>query len=239
MNRRCPIAPFLSLALLVLAALAVISRPAAGAEPHSSPRQEIFLLKPETSSGLPLHQALSQRRSVRSFSPEEVGWKDISQILWAADGISRPESGKRTAPSPMATYPTTIYLANREGIYRFDPQQMKLTLIAGGDHRSRLSDQKSVQAAPLSLIVVSDTGRLRQTMDQRWKGNPENEKLSLHFCAIEAGAIAQNIYLEATSLGLATVLVGGFNRKEIEELLHLKGETVFLVMPIGHEKIGP
>jgi nitroreductase len=72
-------------------------------------------------------------------------------------------------------------------------------------------------------------------MDQRWKGNPENERLSVLFCANEAGAIAQNVYLEATSLGLATVFVGGFNKKEITDLLRLKEETIFLVMPIGCE----
>lgn len=203
----------------------------------SAAPQEIVLMKPDTTGGMPLNQALSLRHSVRSFTDQDLGLKEISQILWAANGITRPESGKRTAPSPMATYPASIYLANKQGVYFFDPKEMKLTLIVEGDQRSRLSGQKSVLTAPVSLILVSDTEKLKRTMDQRWKGNPENEKLSVIFCANEAGAIAQNVYLEATSLGLATVYVGGFNKKEITELLQLKGEMVLLVMPIGYEAV--
>jgi len=202
---------------------------------HSAVPKEIMLMEPDTTGGMPLNQALSKRHSVRSFTDQEVGIKEISQILWAANGITRPESGKRTAPSPMATYPASIYLATKQGVYFFDPKEMKLTLIAEGDQRSRLSGQRSVLTASVSLIVVSDTGKLKDTMDERWKGNPENEKLSVIFCANEAGAIAQNVYLEATSLGLATVYVGGFNRREITDLLRLKGEMVLLVMPIGYE----
>jgi len=225
--------PILLPSLIVLSLLLPLSLMAA--EQSSPVPNEISLLKPDTTGGMPLHQALSQRHSVRSFTDQEVGLREISQILWAANGITRPESGKRTAPSPMATYPACIYLANNQGVYLFDPQTMKLTLMVEGDHRSRLSGQKSVLTAPVSLIVVSDTAKMRRTMDERWKGNPENERLAVLFCAYEGGAIAQNVYLQATSLGLATVFVGGFNKREITDLLRLRGEMVLLVMPIGYE----
>jgi SagB-type dehydrogenase family enzyme len=225
--------PLLLMLSVVLGLLLPISLLAA--EPSSPAPKEIVLSKPDTAGGMPLHRALSQRHSVRSFTDQEVGLKEISQILWAANGITRPESGKRTAPSPMATYPARIYLANQEGVYLFDPQGMKLILMGEGDQRSRLSGQKSVLTAPVSLIVVSDTAKMKRTLDERWKGNPENEKLSVLFCAYEGGAIAQNVYLEVTSLGLATVFVGGFNKKEITDLLRLRGEMVLVVMPIGYE----
>ncbi len=206
------------------------------AEESTAIPREIALSGPDTSGGIPLNQALSKRHSVREFTEQEVTWDDLSQILWAADGITRPESGKRTAPSPMATYPARIYLANKQGVYLFDVKEMKLTLVVEGDCRARLSSYKSVSMAPLSLIAVADTAKTKATMDVRWKGNPENDKLSVLFCHDEAGAMAQNIYLEATSLGLGTVFVGGFKKKEITDLLQLKEEMILWVMPIGYEK---
>jgi SagB-type dehydrogenase family enzyme len=206
------------------------------AEESTPVPREITLSSPDTSGGMPLNQALFKRHSVREFTEQEVEWNDLSQILWAADGITRSESGKRTAPSAMAVYPARIYLASKQGVYLFHVQEMKLTLVVEGDHRKSLSRYKSVEMAPVSLIAVADTAKTKATMDVRWKGNPENEKLSVLFCHDEGGAMAQNIYLEATSLGLATVFVGGFNKKEISDLLQLKGEVILWVMPIGYEK---
>ena len=187
---------------------------------------------------MPLNQALFQRHSVREFKEQEVGWNDLSQILWAADGITRPESGKRTAPSPMATYPTRIYLANKQGVYLFNVKEMKLTLVVEGDHRKSLSWYKSVEMAPVSLIAVCDTAKTKAKMEERWKDrlDKDKDKESVLFCHDEGGAIAQNIYLEATALGLSTVFVGGYNKKEITDLLQLKGEMILWVMPIGYEK---
>lgn len=200
--------------------------------------KEIVLSKPDTTGGMPLHQALFQRHSVRNFLDQELNLGQISQILWAANGITRPESGKRTAPSPMATFPARIYLANKQGVYSFSPQEMKLTLVAEGDHRARLSWYKSVLSAPVSLIAVADTARLKTKMEERWKDRPEKDKAkgSVLFCHDEGGAMAQNVYLEATSLGLSTVFIGGYNEKEITDLLQLKGEMLLWVMPIGYEK---
>ena len=185
--------------------------------------QEITLSSPDTSGGMSLNQALFKRHSVRDFTEQEVGWGDLSQILWAANGITRPESGKRTAPSPMATYPARIYLANKQGVYLFHVQEMKLTLVVEGDHRKSLSWYKSVEMAPVSLIAVSDTAKTKAKMEERWKDRPDKDKAkeSVLFCHDEGGAMAQNVYLEATALGLGTVFVGGYNEKEITDLLQL------------------
>jgi nitroreductase len=207
----------------------------AGEEAASIP-QEIVLSSPDTTGGMPLHQALSQRHSVRSFTEQELTLAQISQILWAANGITRPEIGKRTAPSPMATFPARIYLANKKGVYLFDPKGLKLTLFLEGDQRSRLSTQKSVLTAPISLIAVSDMEKTKRTLEERWKGIPESEKWATFFCVAEGGGISENIYLEVTSLGLGTVFVGGFKKDEITELLKLKSEVILWVMPIGYEK---
>jgi len=208
------------------------------AEESTAIPQEIALSSPDTSGGMPLNQALSQRHSVREFTEQEVTWDDLSQILWAADGITRPESGKRTAPSPMATYPARIYLANKQGVYLFNVKEMKLTLVVEGDHRKSLSWYKSVDMAPVSLIAVADTAKTLARMQERWKDRTEKDlpKETVLFCHDEAGAMAQNVYLEATSLGLSTVFVGGYNKKEITDLLQLKGEMILWVMPIGYEK---
>lgn len=223
----------LMLALLLCVCVLVPLNLMAG-ESTPVPR-EIILSGPDASGGMPLNQAFSQRHSVRSFREEEVGLKDISQLLWAAYGINRPESGKRTAPSPIATYPASIYVVNKQGVYFFVPQTMKLILVTEGDYRSRLSVQKPVQSAPVSLVIVSDVSKVKRTLDERLKGNPGNEKMAVLYCAFEAGGIAENIYLEATSLGLGTVFVAGINKKEIADLLQLKGEMPQLAMPIGYE----
>ena len=209
------------------------------AEESTAIPREITLSIPDTSGGMPLNQALAKRHSVREFTNQEVGWGDLSQILWAADGITRPESGKRTAPSPMATYPTRIYLANKQGVYLLNVKEMKLTLVVEGDHRKSLSWYKSVEMAPVSLIAVSDTAKTKTKMEERWKDRPDKDKdkESVLFCHDEGGAMAQNIYLEATALGLGTVFVGGYNKKEITDLLQLKGEMILWVMPIGYEKL--
>ncbi len=208
------------------------------AEESTAIPQEIVLSSPDTSGGMPLNQALSKRHSVREFTEQEIGWDDLSQILWAADGITRPESGKRTAPSPMATYPARIYLANKQAVYLFNVKEMKLTLVVEGDHRKALSWYKSVEMAPVSLIAVADTAKTLARMQERWKDRLDKDlgKETILFCHDEAGAMAQNVYLEATSLGLSTVFVGGYNKKDITDLLQLKGEMILWVMPIGYEK---
>jgi len=93
--------------------------------------------------------------------------------------------------------------------------------------------------APVSLIAVSDTAKTKTKMEERWKDRPDKDKdkESVLFCHDEGGAMAQNIYLEATALGLGTVFVGGYNKKEITDLLQLKGEMILWVMPIGYEKL--
>ena len=120
----------------------------------------------------------------------------------------------------------------------FSPQEMKLTLVVEGDHRKSLSWYKSVEMAPVSLIAVADTAKTLARMQERWKDRTEKDlaKETVLFCHDEGGAMAQNIYLEATSLGLSTVFVGGYNKKEITDLLQLKGEMMLWVMPIGYEK---
>jgi len=231
MLSRAPMSVFLFCICLLLP-LSLMAKEA------STVPKEITLSSPDTSGGMPLNQALLQRHSVREFTDQEVGWGDLSQILWAADGITRPESGKRTAPSPMATYPTRIYLANKQGIYLFHVQEMKLTLVVEGDHRKSLSWYKSVEMAPVSLIAVCDTAKTLARMQERWKDRTEKDlaKETILFCHDEAGAMAQNIYLEATALGLGTVFVGGYNKKEINDLLKLKEEMILWVMPIGYPK---
>ncbi|MBP7886527.1 MAG: SagB/ThcOx family dehydrogenase, partial [Candidatus Marinimicrobia bacterium] len=116
----------------------------------------IKLQPPQLDRGKPLMQALNERQSNRQFSPKPLSLQTLSNLLWAADGINRPESGKRTAPSAMNQQEIDIYVVMKEGIYRYDPKEHALHLIAKGDLRNLCGRQEFVAQAPVNLIYVAD-----------------------------------------------------------------------------------
>jgi SagB-type dehydrogenase family enzyme len=208
-----------TLALLVL--LAGFSL-ADAQEPKS-----ISLSPPQTTIGKPLMQALQLRQSSREFADALVAPQDLSNLLWAADGINRKESGKRTAPSAMNWQEVDVYVVLREGTYLYNSKTNELELVAAGDLRGLAGVQGFVKEAPLNLVYVADFARAG-------KGNDEDKKI---YTAADVGFIAQNVYLYCASQGLAAVVRASLDRPALATALKLRADQkIILAQTVGHPK---
>ncbi len=151
--------------------------------------------------------------------------QELSNILWAAYGINRPESGKRTAPSAMNWQEYDVYAVLPDGAYLYDAKQNNLVQTVEGDLREFCGSQDFVKSAPLNLIYVSDFSRIT-------RGSDEDKNL---FTAADCGFIAQNVYLYCASQGLAVVVRGSINRQTIAEKFKLsKSQKVILAQTVGY-----
>lgn len=186
--------------------------------------KRIALDKPLLESGLPLMQALSRRQSTRQFADTPLTARQLSELLWAADGINREASGGRTAPSPHSFNEIDIYAALPSAVYRYDAQGHCLVLKRAVDARNLTGYQDFVGRAPLDLVYVVNHGRLLEMPIQQRDV----------FSAATAGAIAQNVYLYCASAGLATVVRGWLNRRILAEALSLNEDEI----PILAQTVG-
>jgi SagB-type dehydrogenase family enzyme len=195
----------------------------------SNGESELALTEPETSGGMPLNEAISKRRSRRSFSSEELTAEQISQILWAAQGVTDRDRGYRTAPSAGALYPLEIYFL-QEGILRnYEPGSHSLKLssedVDVGELAAAASNQQFVAAAPVVFVMTADFQKTR---------NKYGDKAERYVC-MEAGHAAQNLLLEATGMGLGAVTVGAFDDARVKSILQLPaGQEPLYLIPVGH-----
>lgn len=183
---------------------------------------------PETAGGGSLTDALAARRSVRDYSPDPLTLDDLSQLLWAAQGITS-DVGGRTAPSAVGTYPLEVYVVAGDHLSRYLPGEHELEHLADGDLRSELSraalSQEWVEEAPAVFVITAVYARTEQRYGDRAE----------RYVKIEAGHAAQNLLLQATSLGLGAVPVGAFHDDEVTEVLNLPdGYQPLYVIPVGH-----
>ena len=199
-----------------------------------SPDSEITLPSPALKGKLSVEEALRRRRSVRDYTKGALSLAEISQLLWAAQGITLRAEGFRTAPSAGATYPLEIYLVAGNvnglaaGIYRYIPVRHTLLRTAEGDVRAKLRDasrgQPWVREAPATIVIAAVYARTAC----RYGGRAQR------YVDIEVGHAGQNVYLEAESLGLGTVAVGAFDDAGVKQALGLKKEEEPLyLMPVG------
>jgi SagB-type dehydrogenase family enzyme len=185
--------------------------------------QVITLATPETRGGMPLMEALSKRRSAREFAPAALEMQMLSNLLWAACGVNRPESG-RTAPSALNAQEIDIYVALPSGAYLYDAVAHALRLVASRDLRRVTGYQDFVDEAPLDIVFVGDHRRMSLI--------PVAQRAI--YAAVAAGAISQNIYLFAASNGLATVLRAWIDRGAIADALGLDhDQQVLLSQTVG------
>lgn len=183
------------------------------------------LPKPVITGGKPLMEALSQRRSIRSFSEKEVPQQVLSNLLWAAWGINRPATGQRTAPSAHNRQPIDLYVITARGAFLYDAKAHALVRAAEGDLRKLAGRQDFVYSAPVNLIYVEDTAR------------SGDEPQSAVWSGVTAGAIAQNVYLFCASEGLATVVRGWVDHEPLAKALGLKpAQRVILAQTVGYPK---
>lgn len=198
-------------------------RPPLGDAPATLP-----LPRPATGGGMPLMQALAERRSRREFAPTPLPQQMLSDLLWAACGQNRAEGG-RTAPSALNAQEIDIYVALPDGAYRFDPAAHALHLVAAQDLRRITGYQDFVDAAPLDLVYVADHGRMHMI--------PAAQRLA--YASTCAGAIAQNVYLFAASSGLSTVIRAWIDRDALADALGLDHDhQVLLSQTVGFPVAG-
>jgi len=198
--------------------------------PPLSPAQEIKsiqLLKPQMDGGRPLMQVLKDRRSSRAFSSEKLPLQVLSNMLWAAFGVNRPDSGKRTAPSAKNRQEIDIYVATADGLYLYNAKAHTLELILAKDVRAMTGVQEFVGKAPVNLIYVADFTRMGE--------RPEAEKV--FYSAANTGFISQNVYLYCTSEGLATVVRGWVDRPALAKVMGLRpDQRITLAQTVGYPK---
>ncbi len=188
--------------------------------------KEIQLNQPDKTRGTNLMKALSDRHSDREYADKAVSLQDLSDLLWAANGINRPD-GKRTAPSALNRQEVDIYVITAEGAYLYAPQSNSLRPIAKGDFREAVAGgQDFVQTAPISLVLVSDLSRFGDSS--------ERTKL---MAAVDAGIVCQNINLFCAATGLATVPRATMDQTALKKILKLTDSQIPLMNnPVGYPK---
>lgn len=183
----------------------------------------IRLNTPDKTRGNSVMQALSDRHSDREYAAKDLSLQDLSDLLWAANGINRPD-GKRTAPSALNKQDIDIYVIMKAGAYRYDAQANSLQPVAKGDHRSAVaSGQEFVKSAPVSLVLVSDLSRFGNITD--------HTKL---MAAVDAGIVCQNINVFCASVGLATVPRATMDQAALKRILKLTDNQ----LPIMNNPVG-
>jgi SagB-type dehydrogenase family enzyme len=196
----------------------------------------IKLPDPKYSSSTSIEKALRERRSGRKYNEVPLMLSEISQLLWAAQGITHPQ-GFRTAPSAGALYPLEVYLVAGNvndlsaGVYKYRPRGHELMRIAKGDKRSELSAAALGQpwVADGAAAIVLSAVYERTTWKYGGRG--------IRYVHIEAGHAAQNVYLQAVSLHLGTVVVGAFDDRQVKKVIHVAPqEEPLIIMPVGRNK---
>ena len=187
----------------------------------------IPLLKPRMESGKPLMQALKDRQSSRAFSSEKLPLQTLSDLLWAACGINRPDSGKRTAPTAGNRQEIDVYVATVEGLYLYDASAHALKPVRAGDIRALTGKQAFVKEAPVNLIFVADLSKMGKT-------SPQDRDF---YAATDTGFISQNVYLYCASEGLATVVLGMLDRTVLAKAMNLRpDQKIILTQSVGLPK---
>lgn len=188
----------------------------------------VKLPKPNLNRSGTVMKALSERQSTREYASKALSLADLSDLLWAANGINRSDSGKRTAPSAMNKQDVDVYVVLPEGTYLYDAKKHQLNLVAEGDHRGAVAGgQAFVKTAPVSLVLVSDISRFGDAKSAR------NQLMG----AMDAGIVSQNISLFCSSANLATVPRASMDFDQLKKVLKLK-ETQMPMMnhPVGYFK---
>lgn len=193
---------------------------------HAQDLKEIKLNNPDKNRGTSVMKALSDRHSDREYAAKELSIQDLSDLLWAANGINRPD-GKRTAPSALNKQDIDVYVIMKEGAYLYDAKANSLQPVAKGDHRSAVAGaQDFVKAAPVSLVLVSDLSRFGNITDQT--------KL---MAAVDAGTVCQNINIFCSAAGLATVPRASMDQAALKRILKLKDNQLPIMNnPVGYPK---
>jgi len=185
--------------------------------------EPVKLPAPRMEGGKPLLQALKERKTGRAFAATPLPDQLLSDLLWAADGVNRPD-GHRTAPSAMNMQEIEIYVATADGLYLYNAKENSLLQVVAGDIRAATGKQDFVKGAPVNLVFVA--------ANERMGANPER---NMRWAYADAGIIAENVYLFCASEGLATVVRGSFDEKELAAAMKLNPmDFIILTQTVGY-----
>ena len=186
----------------------------------------VQLPPPQTKGGRPLMEVLSDRKSTREFGPGTLSPQTLSNLLWAAFGINRPD-GRRTAPSAMNRQEVSIYVATPQGVYIYDAKDNVLNPVLAGNFRAVTGTQSFVKDAAVNLVYVSNLSKT---------DNAASSEAEM-YTAADVGFIAQNVYLYCASEGLATVVRGSIDKPALAKTLNLQpNQKIILAQSAGYPK---
>ncbi len=175
-------------------------------------------------------EVLEKRRTIREFNPDkEINFSELSTLLWATYGITERTYGLKTAPSAGARYPLEVFFCNKEGFFKYIPEENSILKIKEGDLRDKLSkysyEQDFIRDAPIVFIITADFKRTTSRYGKRGE----------RYVYIDLGHAAQNLLLCATYLGLGACPVGAFEDEKIKKLLEIDYEPLYII-PVGYPK---
>jgi SagB-type dehydrogenase family enzyme len=223
MRLRSKVVVFVAVALAGLSPFLVL----AATQEQADSAAAIRLPAPQTRGGMDLTEALATRRSQRAFDSKPLSAEQVSQLCWAAQGITDIENGLRTAPSALKLYALRVFVIDERGAHEYLPQQHALRTLAVSDALTgfRAALSATLHAAPMYVLLTIEPERLRARCGEK------SERFSL----LEAGHAAQNVLLQATAMGLASVPAGGFNEEKVSQVLELPStlKPVY-VLPVGN-----
>ena len=199
----------------------------------------ISLPKPSSDGKVSLEKAIKERRTIRDFRERSLSLNYLSQLLWSAQGITEPTAGRRTTPSGGALYPLDIYILIGEngvekieaGVYHYLPKEHSVSMISKGDRRREIASaslsQMWMAKAPVLFIITAEYKRITGKYGER----------GIRYALIEAGHVAQNLFLQAEALGLGAGIVGAFIDLDVSKVAGLlpKHEPL-LIMPVGYKR---
>jgi len=208
-------------------ALVVIMIICSLAAPSDLPARSVarveVLPPPQTTGGMPLMDALAARRSTRTFETTALDGRTLSDLLWAAAGVNRPDEGKRTAPSARNQQAIDLYVARADGLWRYVPKHHMLRFVADGDLRALTGTQDFVARVPVNLIYVLD--------ERRTKTDGAAVEL---YAGADTAFMAENVYLYCASAGLGTVVRGSVDKAALAKAMGLDArQRVVLCQSVG------
>jgi Nitroreductase len=189
--------------------------------------RDISLTEPKLDPAVDLLTAFKLRQSARAFTQKEVSIRDLSTVLWAANGINRA-NGKRTAPAAMGIYLINIYVLSDQGVFCYQPEKQLLKFISANKLKTKVGKQADVGTASYVLLL---TAKLNEY--PAFIGKEER----IVFANATAGCMAENVYLMANALKLGTRMVASINTQAVHAGIPLvKDETPLYIMPLGYPK---
>lgn len=198
--------------------------------PQVQALEPVQLTPPDFSHSKPLLQALQERKSTKAYDTRPIPMKTLSNLLWAAFGINRPESGKRTVATAVNCQDIDIYVVLAQGVYVYQAKEHRLMPVLDRDVRPLAATQAYAQKAPVQLVYVSDYGKMNDRFGAK----------KAIYSAFHAGAISQNVYLYCASAGLGAVVRDSVDREALSKVLTLRDNQVIVMgQTVGYAQSTP